>query len=127
MITPFLRFDGNCEEAFNFYAEAFGRKGVSISRLNNDPNNPVMHAQVNLTETGAISGSDGMKPDWHKSSIELIVHLTREQVEDVFAKLSEGAIEAKGFIQHPPPDDNSGSAFVVDKYGYTWFLCCLCD
>jgi PhnB protein len=125
MITPYLRFEGNCEEAFKFYADCFGGKIEYLSRLNNDPDNPVMHAQVTLTESGgSVSGSDGMKPDWHKPSIEIIVHLpTRERVEEVLNKLSKGASEVTGFKPHPPPDDGGGSAAVVDKYGYTWFLC----
>jgi PhnB protein len=123
MVTPYLRYDGNCEEAFNFYADAFGGDVCSLSRLNNDPKNKVMHAQVMLTESGAVSGSDTMKPNWDRSSIEIIVHLSREKIEDVLAKLSVGGTVISGFVPHPPPDDEGGGAVVRDKYGYTWFLC----
>ena len=56
MIMPYLHFNGNCEEAFNFYAEAFG--GKSKACHDSITSNKVMHSQVMLTETGGVSGSD---------------------------------------------------------------------
>lgn len=46
MIMPYLHFNGNCEEAFKFYAEAFKGKIQHLSRFDNNPNNKVMHATV---------------------------------------------------------------------------------
>lgn len=49
MVTPYLTFNGECEEAFNFYAKAFGGGKTDFARLNNDPNNLIMHASVSFT------------------------------------------------------------------------------
>ncbi|MCL2050826.1 MAG: VOC family protein [Lachnospiraceae bacterium] len=122
MIMPYLRFNGNCEEAFNFYAKCFGGEVVHLTRRDNNPENKVMHATVNLTETGSISGSDTDGPLPGKYEI-LVLFKTRAEVENVFAKLSECATEISRFKPHPPPDDAGGGAYVTDKYGYTWFLC----
>ena len=123
MIMPYLHFNGNCEEAFNFYAEVFGGKLHYLSRLNNDPANKVMHATVQLTETGSISGGDQEEPI-HISGMEILVMLpSRDRVETVLDKLSEGGAVLSPFQPHPPPDDSGGGAAVRDKYGYTWFLC----
>ena len=123
MIMPYLHFNGNCEEAFNFYAEIFGGKVQYLSRLNNDPNNNVMHATVQLTETGSISGGDQEEPI-QISGMEILVILpSRERVETVLNKLSVGGAVLSPFQPHPPPDDAGGGVAVRDKYGYTWFLC----
>ena len=123
MVMPYLHFNGNCEEAFNFYADAFGGKIDRISRYGNKPNEKVMHAQVMLTETGGLTGSDSVPPEPLPEKYEILVHLpSREKVEDVLAKLSEGAVEVSGFEPHPPPDDAGGGAYVTDRYGYSWIL-----
>ena len=41
MLTPYLIFNGDCEKAFNFYAEAFGGGKTIFARLDSNPNNPV--------------------------------------------------------------------------------------
>jgi len=124
MVMPYLHFNGNCEEAFNFYADCFGGKITFLSRLNNDPNNPVMHATVMLTENGGVSGSDSDPPEPLPEKYEvLVLFKSREEVDTVFTKLSVGAKEVSPFAPHPPPDDAGGGACVVDKYGYSWFLC----
>jgi PhnB protein len=63
MVMPYLQFNGKCEEAFNFYADVFGGEITSLARLNDDPNNSVMHATVTFAELGGgVSGSDVDKP-----------------------------------------------------------------
>ena len=59
MLTPYLTFNGTCEEAFNFYADAFGGGKTDFARLDNNPSNPIMHASVTFTEhEGCIMGAD---------------------------------------------------------------------
>lgn len=124
MIMPYLRFNGNCEEAFNFYANAFGGRITALSRLNDDPDNPVMHAMVTLTESGAgISGGDTDEAVLISGMSILVLFPSREKIEEIIPKLAEGGTLVHGFMPHPPPDDNGGGAEVLDKYGYTWFLC----
>ena len=125
MIMPYLHFPGTCEEAFRFYAETFDGEITALSRLNNDPNNNVMHAQVRLTESGgSISGSDTVRSDKDISGMEILVFLpSRERVEQILPKLAAGGAIISEFAPHPPPDDEGGGAAVLDKYGYTWFLC----
>lgn len=124
MIHPYLSFNGNCEEAFNFYAYAFGGKITALSRLNNDPNNPIMHATVMLTEDGgSVSGADTDEPIRIAGMSILVLFPSREKIDEIVLKLSDGGTLVHGFMPHPPPDDNGGGAEVLDKYGYTWFLC----
>ncbi|MCL2500034.1 MAG: VOC family protein [Defluviitaleaceae bacterium] len=123
MVMPYLHFNGNCEEAFNFYAKCFEGSAVHISRMHNDPNNNVMHAELRLAEGGGIAGSDWKYSD-EKAGIQILVLLpSRERAEKVISLLSEGGTVVKAFAPHPPPDDGGGGSEVLDKYGYTWFIC----
>jgi PhnB protein len=37
VINPYLNFDGNCEEAFNFYKSVFGGEFVTVMRFKDVP------------------------------------------------------------------------------------------
>ncbi len=124
MVMPYLQFNGNCEEAFNFYADAFGGKISFLSRLNGDTHNPVMHATVTLTENGgSVSGADVDKHVVISGMSILVLFPSRERIDEIAPKLSEGGTLVHGFTPHPPPDNKGGGAEIIDKYGHTWFLC----
>lgn len=123
MITPYLTFNGTCEEAFHFYAEAFGGGKTDFARMDNDPGNPIMHASVTFTEhEGCIMGAD-VDTSVEISGMAICVVLpSRDAIEEISAKLSEGGTLVQGFLPHPPPHQNDGGAEVLDRYGYTWYF-----
>ena len=123
MLNPYLTFNGTCEEAVNFYADAFGGGKTDFARLDNNPSNPIMHASVTFTEyEGCIMGADTDKLVAISGMAICVVLPTREAIEEISAKLAEGGTLVQGFLPHPPPHQNDGGAEVLDKYGYTWYL-----
>lgn len=69
MVTanPYLHFDGNCEEAFNFYKSILGGEFSSFQRYNDMPSEQpfpegdrkkIMHIGLPLSEGFFILGSD---------------------------------------------------------------------
>ena len=123
MITPYLTFNGTCEEAFHFYAEAFGGGKTNFARMDNDPSNPIMHASVTFTEhEGCIMGADIDTPVVISGMAICVVLPSRDAIEEISAKLSEGGTLVQGFLPHPPPHQNDGGAEVLDRYGYTWYF-----
>ena len=66
----YLTFDGNCEEAFNFYQSVLGGEFMMFSRFREMPPqegmppmpeehlNRVMHVTLPISETQVIMGSD---------------------------------------------------------------------
>ena len=123
MITPYLTFHGDCEKAFNFYAQAFGGGKTNFARLNNHPNNPIMHANVSFTKyEGCIMGVDVTEPVAISGMAICVVLPSREAIEEVSVKLAEGGTLVQGFLPHPPPHQNDGGAEVLDPFGYTWYL-----
>lgn len=123
MLTPYLTFNGACEEAFHFYAEAFGGGKTDFARLDNNPDNPIMHASITFTKhEGCIMGADTNKPVVISGMAICVVLPNSKAIEEISIKLAEGGTLVQEFLPHPPPHQNDGGAEVLDKYGYTWYL-----
>lgn len=123
MLAPYLKFNGTCEEAFHFYAEAFGGGKIQLARLNNDPSNPVMHANIAFTQfEGCLMGADTDVPVVISGMALCVVLPSREVIEEIAAKLAAGGTLVQGFLPHSPPHHQDGGAEVLDRYGYTWYL-----
>lgn len=123
ILTPYLTFNNTCEEAFNFYAEAFGGGKTQFARLDNNPSNPIMHASVTFTNyDGCIMGADTEEPVVISGMAICVVLPSREVIEEIAVKLAEGGMLVQKFLPHPPPGEKDGGAEVLDRYGYTWYL-----
>jgi predicted 3-demethylubiquinone-9 3-methyltransferase (glyoxalase superfamily) len=110
-ITPFLWFDHEAEEAMNFYVSIFkNSKVLTVSRYGEAGPGP---AGSVMTATFQLEGQEFMAlnggPD-HKFSeaISFFVDCkTQEEVDDLWAKLSEGGEEGP-------------CGWLKDKYGLSW-------
>lgn len=123
MITPYLTFNGDCEDAFNLYAKAFGGGKTDFARLDNDPSNPIMHASVSFTKyDGCIMGADVEEPVVISGMAICVVLPSREVIEEISVKLAEGGTLVQSFTPHPVPHQEDGAAEVLDKFGFTWYL-----
>lgn len=129
MLMPYLSFQGNCEDAFNFYASVFGGKIEWLSRFNEETggsnlSGKVMHAHLSLARNkGSINGSDQEELVIHGEAIKLIYHCESEtEAQRIFDALAKEGHEISRLTPHPPPDDNGVGGLVIDKYGYTWIL-----
>lgn len=123
MISPYLTFNGDCEEAFTFYAEAFGGGETMFARMNNDPQNPIMHAGVTFNDyEGCIMGADVEEPVVISGMAICVVVPSRELIEKISVNLAQGGTLLQGFTPHPPPHQDGGGAAILDKFGYTWYL-----
>ncbi len=134
MIMPYLSFNGDCEEAFQWYAEIFNGEIQHMSKYGDISENPdtpmsaeqknkVMHAQLMLTETGGISGADALWPIEGGATVSIHAHLPSEELaQKVFSAFSEDGIVLGKLAANPPPDDSGISGSVKDKYGFTWII-----
>ena len=110
-ITPFLWFDGNAEEAVNFYVSIFkDAKILNLSRYGEagpGPKGTVMSAtfQLHGQEFIALNGGPHFK---FTPAISFFVHCqTQEEVDELWEKLSAGGRK-----------DRCG--WLTDKYGLSW-------
>ncbi|MSS84316.1 VOC family protein [Actinomycetaceae bacterium WB03_NA08] len=134
LISPYLSFSGNCEEAFTWYANIFGGKITHLSRYGDipaDPDNPlgeeinrqVMHAELELADGGKISGADSLTPLASGSTVALHASLPLESdAEETFKALSNEGTVIAPLTTNPPPDDTGVSGALVDRYGFTWII-----
>lgn len=134
MITPYLNFTGDCEEAFLFYQKVFGGQPPHLVRYKDSPEssypdlkeeqkNKIMHGFVMLTETGGISGADAIWPVEKGSAVNIHVYCNSvKEAQKAFDMLAEEGEIVGAFEQNPPPDDDGASGMVRDKFGFTWVL-----
>jgi PhnB protein len=131
VINPYLNFNGNTEEAFNFYKAAFGGEFAALMRFKDTPGcehmpeveqNHIMHIALPIGST-MLMGTDvpkSMEQVTFGSNSSLCVSVeSRDEADRVFKALSEG-----GKVTMPMEDmfwgDYFGSFF--DKYGVQWMI-----
>ena len=110
-ITPFLWFDGQAEEAMNFYVSIFkNSKVVSVARYGDagpGPKGSVMTAAFQLEgqDFVALNGGPQFK---FTPAISFVVNCeTQQEVDDLWEKLAEGGRK-----------DRCGR--LQDKFGVSW-------
>jgi predicted 3-demethylubiquinone-9 3-methyltransferase (glyoxalase superfamily) len=111
LITPFLWFDGNAEEAANFYVGIFkNSKIVTVTRY---PEGGPAPAGSVMTVAFQLNGQDfvGLNGGPHfkfTEAISFVVNCeTQAEVDDYWAKLTAGGKEVE-------------CGWLKDKYGLSW-------
>jgi PhnB protein len=130
-LDPYLHFDGNCEEALNFYAHIFGGNIADLRHFEGSPlesqlpagsGGKVMHARF-VSPTLHFMASDGMAARGREGGRISLALATRDthDAERVFNELAEG-----GKITHPFGDTFWGAKFgmLTDKFGIDWMINC---
>jgi PhnB protein len=133
-LNPYLNFDGNAEEAFNFYKSVFGGEFMGgVMRMGDQPGcenitdaekNRVMHVSLPITGGAVLMASDILPSAGHKLSIGnnnyiCISPESRDEADRLFNGLSAG-----GEIEMPMADQFWGDYFgsFKDKYGVCWMV-----
>lgn len=133
-VNPYLNFNGNCEEAFNFYKTVFGGEFAYFGRFDEMPESEdyqvseeekslVMHVSLPIGDGQVIMGSDTSKSAGETqfgNNISISIGTDNQQhADEVFLKLSNG-----GEITMPIGDTFWGSYFgmVKDKFGVNWMV-----
>ncbi len=131
IINPYINFNGNAEEAFNFYKSVFGGEFNSIVRFKDleSPEFPVPENEANkiMRITLPIGGSTLIANDVpeslgpvneneNRSKISVSVD-SREEADKIFNGLSAG-----GTVEMPASDSPWGTYFAMfrDKFGIEW-------
>jgi PhnB protein len=129
-LRPYLGFDGRCEAALQFYAEAFGGTIKSMQRFGEAPVQAaekdkarIMHAEF-AADGVEFMASDGPpdNPRRAGNSVTLAVMLDDVGEQDrIWGKLSAG-----GTVTQPLQETFWGARFgmVTDKFGIPWMLNC---
>ena len=132
-IDPHINFNGNAEEAFNFYKSVFGGEFTQIMRFKDLPGNEfpisekdatkIMHIALsigkNLLMANDVPEHMGRTNENENRSKICISAESKEEADKLFNGLSAG-----GQIEMPICDSPWGSYFGMfrDKYGIEWMV-----
>lgn len=132
-VNPYLTFNGNCEEAFEFYSAALSRPLASLSRFGDMPQDSgrplseedkkkVLHATLPISDETILMGSDTVGNDSPQmgTNISLSINVdARPDADRIFKALSEG-----GTVTMPLQDTFWGAYFGMwtDKFGIHWMI-----
>ena len=132
VVQPYLFFNGNCEQAVEFYRKALGAQVDMMMRFKESPEPPppgrvppgfenkIMHTSFRVGGT-TIMASDGCsadKPNFEGFSLALAVS-TEAEADRAFAGLAEG-----GKVEMPLAKTFWSPRFgmVTDRFGIGWMV-----
>jgi PhnB protein len=133
LINPHINFNGNAEEAFNFYKSVFGGEFARIMRFKDlagpefsvaeNEANKIMHIALPIGKN-VLMGNDvpefmgRVNENENRSKIAISAE-SKEEAEKLFNGLSLG-----GEIEMPMADSPWGSYFGMfrDKFGIEWMV-----
>lgn len=128
MLTPYLFFPGNCEEALNFYKDVFKgeitfmlRFGDANMPVDEDYKDKVMHSTLEFKGT-KIQFSDGAP---HKEITPGDnVHLSLSFDDETKMRLTWGKLAESGSIHMDLQDTFWGAVYgqLEDKFGIRWMF-----
>ena len=132
-INPYINFNGNAEEAFNFYKSVFGGEFASVVRFKDlegpdfpvpeNEANKIMHIALPIGKTILMANDVpeimGRTNENENRSKIVISAESKEEADKLFSGLSVG-----GQIEGPIGDSPWGSYFGCfrDKYGIEWIV-----
>ncbi len=133
LINPHINFNGNAEEAFNFYKSVFGGEFTKIVRfkdisspefpVNESEANKIMHIALPIGENFLLANDvpefmGKTNENENRSKISISAE-SKAEADKLFNGLSAG-----GTIEMPIADSPWGSYFGMlrDKYGIEWMV-----
>jgi PhnB protein len=131
-IAPYLFFNGQCEEALNFYAKALGGGITALMRYEGSPmddgklppgwRSKIMHANFKsgAAEFMASDGMPGMPaPIYGGFSMSVYVKEDVAQARKIFDALADGG---KVTMPFQPPFWGGHFGMLVDAFGVPWMV-----
>lgn len=133
-LSPWINFNGNAEEAFNFYKSVFGGDFTKVVRfkdlassefqVDEKEADKIMQIILPISGTNVLIGNDvpefmgKVNESENRSKIHVNVS-SKEEAEKIFNELSVGG-EVEGPISDSPWGTYAG--MFRDKYGIEWII-----
>jgi PhnB protein len=130
-VNPYIYFNGNCEDAFNFYKSVFRKEFTYIGRYKDVPktdrqifqeaDEKIMHVSLPISPETILMGSDNTvayKESIAYTNFSLIVHTdSKVEADRLFNELSDSG-QVK--VQMNPTFWGSYYGICSDKFGINW-------
>lgn len=135
-VHSYLNFNGNCEEAFNFYKGVFNAEFTGIYRFGDMPEDPsytvpeadknkIMHVGLPLNENSTLMGSDCLETFGQKAVAGTTTYVmldvdTAEEAHKLYNSLSVNAQN----MEMPLGDAFFAELFssFTDQFGIAWMI-----
>ena len=128
-VQSYLFFDGRAEEGIEFYKKALGAEVTMLMRFKDSPDqsmckpgdeNKVMHAYINIGETGVMisDGRNTGNPNFQGFALSIATK-TEAEANKLFTALGDG-----GKVTMPQTKTFFSPRFgmVADKFGVNWMI-----
>lgn len=132
-VNPYLNFQGNTEEAFNFYRQVFGgeyimlqrfKDGPEAEKLSNEDREKIMHIALPLAKGNVLMGTDvlgsmNQKIQQGNNFYICISTESQEEADRIFQALSKDAA-----VEMELQKTFWGAYFgmLKDKFGVQWMV-----
>jgi PhnB protein len=134
-VNTYITYNGNCEEAFNFYKSVFGGEFSYLGRFKDMPPmdgktcsageaEKIMHVSLPISKETVLMGSDsfesfGGKTIYGNNFSLSITAESKKEADTLFQALSAG-----GKVGMPMEDAFWGDYFgtFTDKFGVNWMV-----
>jgi PhnB protein len=134
-INPYLNFNGNTEEAFNFYKSVFGGEFATVMRFGEGPGcdqmpiaesdkDKIMHIALPIGNDNVLMATDALESmgqkltEGNNYSISISAD-SKDEADKLFNGLADG-----GKVEMPLADAFWGAYFgmLQDKFGVRWMV-----
>jgi PhnB protein len=132
-INPYLNFNGNTEEAFNFYKSVFGSEFLTIQRFSDTPEKDrvaaddqakIMHIALPIGKGNILMGTDSLESMGQKLTTGNNFYLSLSADSEAEADKLFNGLSSGGKIDVPLEKAFWGAYFgmFTDKYDIKWMV-----
>ncbi len=132
-VNPYLNFNGNTEEAFNFYRSVFGGEFIVLQRFKDTPEkdsvatndqDKIMHIALPIGEANILMATDALESAGQSLTTGNNMHLSISTDSNEETKRIFNALSAGGRVTVPLDKTFWGSYFgmCTDKYDIQWMV-----
>lgn len=134
-INTYLTFNGNCEEAFNFYKTVFCVEFAHIGRFGEMPESPefpvaeedknkVMHVSMPISETSVLMGSDtgGEWAAHYNQGNNFSISINTDSKEEADRLFNDLSHEGRIIMPMNKTFWDSYFGMFTDRFGIQWMV-----
>lgn len=132
-VNPYLNFNGNTEEAFNFYRSVFGGEFITVQRFKDTPEadkiakadrNKIMHIALPIGDGTILMATDALESMGHPLTVGNNFYMSVSAESEKEADKLFKALSAGGRVTIPLEKAFWGAYFgmFTDKFGIQWMI-----
>ena len=127
-LVPYLRFNGNCREAMNFYKDCLSAE-IKLQTVGESPmaaqmplesHNNILHSSLMKDNITILFASDMTDPEGIKSGndFSLCITCSQDEIKELFSKFSVGS----KVTQELKEEFFGTYGELTDKFGMSWMF-----